>query len=86
MAVVDGQLRETVVPGFSGSTKNLLNEARANPELQQLRQRRNAIIHSDPENPGITVDQHWSNRKELEGEAKNAVKLMFEAFYISPGT
>ena len=84
MAVVDAQLRETELPGFAGSTKRLLNVAQANPELQRLRERRNAIIHLDPEDPAITVDQQWANRTELEQEAREAVKLMFEAFYIGP--
>ena len=84
MAVVDAQLRETEVPGFKGSTKELLASINANPDLQQLRERRNAIIHIDPENPAITVDQQWANRIELEQEARQAIKLMFEAFYIGP--
>ena len=86
MAVVDAQLRETELPGFQGNTKRLLNDVEANPELQQLRKRRNAIIHINPDNPAITVDQQWTNRSELEQEARKAVQLMFEAFYISPGT
>jgi hypothetical protein len=85
MAVVDSQLRE-FAPGFEGSTKRLLNNAQANPKLQQLRERRNTIIHLDPENPAITVDQQWVNREELEQEARQAVELMFEAFYLDPGT
>ena len=45
-----------------------------------------AAEHLDPENPAITVDQQWDNRKELEQEARQAVELMFEAFYLDPGT
>jgi len=86
MAVVDSQLRE-FTPGFAGSTKRLLMDAQVNPKLQQLRKRRNAIIHFvDAESPAITVDQQWTNRKELEQDAKQAVELMFEAFYSDPGT
>jgi hypothetical protein len=84
MAVVDAQLREAEVPGFRGNTQQLLDAAQANPELQRLRERRNSIIHISPENPAITVDQQWANRAELEQEARQAVKLMFEAFYIAP--
>ena len=85
MAVVDAQLRETEVSGFTGNTKQLLIAAEANPDLQRLREKRNAIIHLDPENPAITVDQQWDNQEELEQEAREAIKLMFEAFYMSPG-
>lgn len=84
MAVVDAQLRETELPGFAGNTKQLLDGAQANPELQHLRERRNSIVHIDPENPAITVDEQWANRTELEQEARQAVRLMFEAFYIGP--
>ncbi|MFC2041167.1 hypothetical protein ACFLTY_02460 [Chloroflexota bacterium] len=84
LAVVDAQLREIELPEFIGSTKQLLLDAEANPKLHRLRERRNAIIHLDPENPAITVDQQWGNREELEEEARQAVKLMFEAFYIGP--
>lgn len=84
MAVVDTQLRETELPGFRGSTKELLAGVNANPDLQRLRERRNAIIHVDPDNPAITVDQQWANRTVLEQEARQAIRLMFEAFYIGP--
>lgn len=86
MAVVDAALRETEVPGFKGNTKNLINDAGANPELQELRVRRNSLIHVSPSSPAITVDQMWGQRSELEDEARKAVMLMFEAFYIGPWT
>lgn len=84
MAVVDAQLRETELPGFKGNTQQLLDAVQANPELQRLRERRNAIIHIRSDNPAITLDQQWTNRAELEQEARQAVQLMFEAFYIGP--
>jgi hypothetical protein len=84
MAVVDAQLRETELPGFKGSTRELLTAVEANPDLQRLREKRNALVHIDPENPAITVDQQWANRDTLEQEARQAIKLMFEAFYIGP--
>ena len=64
----------------------LLEELNVNKDLQKLRERRNAIIHVDLDNPAITMDQQIANREELEKEARSAVKLMFEAFYLSPGT
>lgn len=84
ICVVDAALRETEVPGFEGNTKKLIDAANANPELQALRCRRNALVHVDPENPGLTIDQLWTERAALESEAKRAVELMFEAFYFSP--
>ena len=86
LAVVDAQLRETELPEFKGSTQKLLKDAQANPKLQRLRKRRNAIIHITTDNPAITVDQQWANQEKLEQEARRAIELMFEAFYMSPST
>lgn len=86
MAVVDAALRETEVPGFTGNTKELIRAAGASAQLQSLRARRDAFVHVNPENPAITVDQQWADRDQLEREARSAVMLMFEAFYLSPWT
>jgi hypothetical protein len=86
MAVIESQLKETEMSDFKGSTKKLLTNIEASPELHKLRERRNAIIHVDPENPAITLDQQWRNRAKLEEEAREAVKLMFDTFYMFPGT
>lgn len=85
MIVVDAQLRETELLGFKGSTKQLIKSVSANPELQKLRKRRNALVHLNSEKPAITVDQQWLERNQLENEARKAIELMFEAFYLSPG-
>jgi hypothetical protein len=84
LTVVDAQLRETELPGFSGNTKMLIDAASANSRLHKLRLRRNALIHLDPDSPAITVDQQWLDRERLEAEAREAIELMFEAFYITP--
>jgi hypothetical protein len=86
ITVVDAALREVEVPGFAGNTKDLIAAAGANDDLQTLRTRRIGFVHVNPEKPALTVDQQWTNRAELEREARSAVQLMFEAFYLSPGT
>jgi hypothetical protein len=86
IAVVDAALREVEVPGFSGSTKDLIAAAGANQNLQTLRVRRNTLVHVNPAQPALTVDEQWTDRAELEREACSAVQSMFEAFYLSPGT
>ena len=86
MAVIESQLKETEISDFKGNAKKLLINIDASPELQKLRERRNAILHVDSENPAITLDQQWGNRQILEQEARKAIKLMFETFYMSPGT
>jgi hypothetical protein len=84
MAVVDAALRETECPGFKGNTKRLIQAAGANRKLQEVRKRRNALVHVDPDVPGLTVDQQWADRATIEAQAREAVELMFEAFYIGP--
>ena len=86
MAVVDAALRETEIPGFKGNTKKLLEAVNANPRLQVMRKRRNELVHVDEEKPALTVDQQWTERDKLEREARKAIELMFEAFFLSPGT
>ena len=85
VAVVDAQVREYELPDFRRSTKRLLEDIGAEA-LQRVRRRRNALVHIDPVNPAITVDKQWSGRADLEAEAREAVKLMFDVFYMSPGT
>lgn len=85
MAVIDAALRETEVPGFSGNTKKLLEAVNGNLRLQSLRKRRNELVHVDSEKPALTVDQQWIERDKLEAEAREAIQLMFEAFFLSPG-
>jgi len=84
MSIIDAQLRETEVPDFKDNTKKLLDAVNADPELDWLRKRRNSLVHVNPDNPAITVDHQWSDRHKLETDARKAVKLMFEAFYMSP--
>lgn len=85
MTVVDAQIRETESVTFKYNTKQLLTAVGADPRLQQLRKRRNALIHVDPDNAAITVDQQWYQRTQLESDARTAVRLMLEAFYMNPG-
>lgn len=84
MAVVDAALRETEAPGFKGSTKQLLATTDAEPKLQAMRNRRNALVHVNPHAPALTVGQQWADRASLEQEAMEAVRLMFNAFYMGP--
>ena len=84
MAVVDAQLRESEMPGFEGNTAKLIDAAGADPELHRLRRRRNALVHVDADNPALTVEHQWEARTALEQEARDAVRLMFRAFFLSP--
>lgn len=84
--VIDAQLLETQAPGFEGNSAQLLRYLDYGDEYQQLRLRRNRIVHLRCDQPAITVDQQWGSRQELEAEAQSAVKLMLAAFFGAPGT
>lgn len=84
-AIIDAQLRETEIPGFRGNSAQLINAVGGDRALHQLRRRRNALIHVNPDDLALTVDQQWAERDRLEEEAREAVTLMFRTFYMSPG-
>jgi len=85
VSVIDAQLRETETPDFMGSTKELIKiVAHNDSRLQRLRKRRNSLVHVNIENPAITVDEQWEDRKKLEKDASEAIELMFEAFFSNP--
>jgi hypothetical protein len=83
-AVIDAQLREDAIPGFAGNGKDLMTAVGLDARFQDLRKRRNALVHVKPDNPALTVDSQWDDRLSLEREARAAVQLMFEAFYLDP--
>jgi hypothetical protein len=83
-AVIDAQLREDAVPGFVGNSKALIAAAGLDERFQDLRKRRNLLVHSDPARPALTVESQWSDRVSLEQEARKAVQLVFESFYLNP--
>lgn len=85
-SVVDATLREIELPGFTGNSRDLIAQAGADPRLQKLRKRRNSLVHVSQVSAAITVDQQWADRASLESEAREAVTLMFGAFYLTPGT
>lgn len=84
--VIDAQLTEAMAPDFEGNSTGLLRHLAFGEDYQQLRLRRNRIIHLRRDQSAITVDQQWGSRQELEAEAEAAVKLMLTAFFSAPGT
>ncbi len=83
--VVEAQLREEITD-FKGNAKGLIDAAGGEPQLHWLRRRRNSLVHANPDKPALTVDQQWTERDELEREAREAVRLMLDALFMSPGT
>ncbi len=76
-AIVDAQApteapREAGVPGVDRKT------------LRWLRGLRNRLVHEDPANPAITIEDHWMKRDIWERQARRAVEAVFAALY--PGS
>ncbi len=77
-AIVDAQAppgapRGASVPGLDRKT------------LRWLRGLRNRLVHEDPGNPAITIEDHWLNRDTWEGWARRAVEAALDALYPAPG-
>jgi hypothetical protein len=73
-AIVDAQVspgadRRADLPGL------------ARKELRWLRGLRNRLVHDDPGNPVITVEDHWLNRDTWERAARRAVAAALAALY-----
>ncbi len=76
-AIVDAQApadapREAGVPGLDRKT------------LRWLRGLRNRLVHEDPANPAITIEDHWMKRDIWERWTRRAVEAAFAALY--PGS
>jgi hypothetical protein len=76
-AIVDAQAppgspREADVSGLDRKT------------LRWLRGLRNRLVHEDPANPAIVIEDHWMRRDIWERQARRAVEAAFAALY--PGS
>ena len=76
-AIVDAQAlpgapREAGVVGLDRKT------------LRWLRGLRNRLVHEDPANPAITIEDHWMKRDVWERRTRRAVEATFAALY--PGS
>ena len=73
-AIVDAQAtpgasRDAGVPGLDRKT------------LRWLRGLRNRLVHEDPANPALTIEDHWMKRDIWERRARRAVETAFAALY-----
>ena len=76
-AIVDAQApagadRRADIPGVERKT------------LRWLRGLRNRLVHEDPGNPAITIEDHWLNRDTWERSARRAVEAALDALYPAP--
>lgn len=50
-------------------------------ELSWLRQARNALLHENPREPALTVEDQWMHRKRWERQARRAVEAAVASLY-----
>ncbi len=69
-----GAAREAGVPGLDRKT------------LRWLRGLRNRLVHEDPANPAIIIEDHWMKRDIWERRTQRAVEAAFAALYPGSAT
>lgn len=84
--VIEANLSEITPSSHKTRAVDLLKLYGLDARFDQLRRRRNKLVHATGNAPAVTIDDQWGKRETLEFEAKNAVQLMFEAFYLDVGT
>jgi hypothetical protein len=86
VAIIDAQLRECETFDFEGNTYDLARHLDFNPDFDWLRKKRNKLVHLNVDDPIANLDDYSDKKDDLEKDAKKAIELVFEAFFLSPGT
>jgi hypothetical protein len=86
VSIIDAQLRETEALDSKIGTAKLLGEYFTGKDINWLRRLRNKYVHVDIDNPALTIDDQYNNRKQMETDARRAIQMVIHAFFQSPGT
>ena len=86
VSIIDAQLRETEASDNKIGTAKLLDEFFTGKDINWLRKLRNKYVHVDIDNPALTIDDQYTNRKQMESDARQAIQMVIHAFFQSPGT
>lgn len=86
VSVIDAQLRETEAVDNKIGTAKLLDEYFTGKDINWLRKLRNKYVHFNIDNPALTIDDQYANRKQMEIDARQAIRMVIHAFFQSPGT
>lgn len=86
ISIIDAQLRETEACDNKIGTAKLLNQYFRGGDIIWLRKLRNNYVHLDIDNPALTIDDQYINRKQMECDARRAIQMVIHAFFQSPGT
>lgn len=84
-AVIEANGVEVFSNGQRKRAGKLWEELKLGKPYDDLRLRRNALVHVTQGSPGLTLDNQYDDRPALESEARQAVQLMFQAFYPKAG-
>lgn len=86
ISIIDAQLRETEAVDKKIGTAKLLDEYFTGNDINLLRKLRNKYVHLDIDNPALTIDDQYTNRKQMESDAGRAIQMVIHAFFQSQGT
>jgi len=86
VSIIDAQLRETEAMDSRIGTAKLLDEYFTGQDINWLRKLRNKYVHVDIDDPALNIDAQYSDRKEMESNARKAIEMVIHAFFQSPGT
>ena len=86
VSIIDAQLREAEAMDNKIGTAKLLDEYFTGKDINWLRKLRNKYVHVDIDNPALTIDDQYTNRKQMESDARRAIQMVIHAFFQSPGT
>lgn len=86
VSVIDAQLRECELMDFKGNTYELAKQLDFTKDFDWLRKKRNRLVHLDIDDPVANLNDYYDNTMDLESEARRAIEIVFDAFFLSPGT
>ena len=86
VSIIDAQLRETEAVDNKIGTAKLLDQYFTGKDINWLRNLRNKYVHVDIDNPVLTIDDQYINRKQMKSDARRAIQMVIHAFFQSPGT
>ena len=82
LSAIESQLKE---PGFKGNTNELFKKAGLEDELDEIRRKRNSYVHTDPDNPALSMEDvvDNENRDKLKRDSEDAITTMLKVFYMN---
>ena len=83
VSIIDAHLREDVGDDKMG-TAQLFSNYYEGENIDWLRRLRNKYVHYNINNPILDLDSYYSKEKELEQDARTAIKMVIKALFQTP--